>query len=319
MPQIVALLLSFLLTLATPLTAETRQVTDDLGRTVKVPAQPKRIVTTESQSLAVPLIELGILPIGSHGMLHQGQTAALRGNRVTTGIDFDTDDIRFLGMRQVDLEAFAALKPDLILHSVEVEAYTGITVDMLSAIAPVIAYRSFDRPPGAIHLSLADATGQTAEPSRLSTRLEAQMAQLKKLSNPENTRVSVFLPEDGQIFAEHTWGTLGYILREAGFAFAPIIDAIPEGESRLFSAENLPEFDADWFFLTYRNDAGQRPADTVAQMERVFPGWCDLLRDCREGRVLFLPRDEAASSSYGSAMAMIYAILPALSDPLRQP
>jgi len=45
---------------------ETRSFTDDAGRTVEIPTQPLRIVSLQDLAITVPLLELGVTPIGSH-------------------------------------------------------------------------------------------------------------------------------------------------------------------------------------------------------------------------------------------------------------
>ena len=42
--------------------------TDDLGRKVTVPAHPKRIVSLHDLDITIPLIELGVPPVASHGL-----------------------------------------------------------------------------------------------------------------------------------------------------------------------------------------------------------------------------------------------------------
>lgn len=316
----VAIAVALLWLPAPPALAEgVRTVVDDLEREVRVPDRPERVVVTESQSLAVPLIELGLLPVGSQGMMFEGTTPTLRGSAVTTGVDFDNADIEFIGFLDLDLEAIAALEPDLILHSIEVEPYTGVDVDKLSPLAPVVALESFSRPLGELHARLADITGADEDEARLRARHEAQLAQLVRLADPASTSVSTFLPQDGGLYAEHTWGLLGEILREAGFAFPPIIDDIAPGGSAVFSAERLAELDADWVILTYRSDAGEVPGDAVEAMEDLLPSWCEALRACREGRTVFLPRDEATTPSYAAASALMLSLVATLGDPLNRP
>ncbi|MEM8760448.1 MAG: iron-siderophore ABC transporter substrate-binding protein, partial [Pseudomonadota bacterium] len=114
---------------------------------------------------------------------------------------------------------------------------------------------------------------------------------------------------DGEIFVTHTYSALGRVLRDADFAFPPAVDAIPEGTSERWSAERLPDLDADVIFLTYRNDAGQTPADAITAMEAVLPTFCDILHACREGQMVILPRDEATSASYDALMALSLVVL----------
>ncbi len=297
---------------------DTRSFTDDLGRMVAVPAAPKRIVVTESQSLAVPLIELGLMPVGSQGMMFDGVNAQLRGSAVTTGVTFETGPVEFIGFLELDVEAITALEPDLILHSLEVEPYTGVSADKLSAIAPVVALNSFQRTLTDHHAVLAEITGATADETRLRARYDTQLTQLTGLTDPGNTTVSTFMPDEGTLYAEHTWGILGQILREGGYQTPSIIDDITPGEGASFSAERLADFDADWIVLTYRTDAGETPADLDAQMEAIVPNWCEALQACREGRVIFMPRDEATTPSYAAASAVMFSLVSHMADPYGQ-
>ena len=41
--------------------------TDDLGRVVTVPRHPQRIVSLHDLDITIPLIELGVPPVASHG------------------------------------------------------------------------------------------------------------------------------------------------------------------------------------------------------------------------------------------------------------
>jgi iron complex transport system substrate-binding protein len=47
--------------------ADTQTFTDDLGRTVTVPLHPQRIVSMHDLDITIPLIELGVPPVASHG------------------------------------------------------------------------------------------------------------------------------------------------------------------------------------------------------------------------------------------------------------
>ena len=91
---------------------ETRFYTDDAGRTVEVPVRPERIVTLHDSSLTVPLVELGILPVGAFG--RDGESGPyMRGAATLTGVTFENSDIVNVGGSPADLEAIAALEPDL--------------------------------------------------------------------------------------------------------------------------------------------------------------------------------------------------------------
>ena len=84
-------------------------------------------------------------------------------------------------------------------------------------------------------------------------------------------------------------------------------------------AEQLQAFDADWVFTTYRTDRGQVPDDAITGMDDVFPGFCEQLTACREGRFIALPREEITTPSYHAVGAAIFALTAIMSNPYVQP
>ncbi len=110
---------------------QTQTFTDDLGRTVTVPLHPQRIVSMHDLDITIPLIELGAPPIASHGRTRPDGSHYLRSSAQLTGVDFDNSDIRFIGTADIDLEAVAAARPDLIIT----EPSRHVSVEQLEKIA----------------------------------------------------------------------------------------------------------------------------------------------------------------------------------------
>lgn len=301
--------------LAGPVLAqETRLFIDDLGREVQVPVDPQRIVSLGGKNVTVPLIELGVIPVGSQGTQREDGSRIIRASGVTTGVDFDNSDIVFVGDYPVDIEAVAALEPDLIIWP---DWQDGIAVEQLEALAPTVAFFT----DSGLHDAqdfFAELVGAEAALAFNRSRYERQIAQIRALV-PEGTGASVIQGVNGQMYVCHTYSVLGGVLREAGFTLPDATNAIGEGDCQFFSAESIQEFDADWVFITYRTDREQTPADAVAGMESVLPVWCDALTACREGRVVYLPRAEATTPSYDAAMAIAFSVLTHLSQPHLQP
>lgn len=292
--------------LAAPaLAQDTRSFTDDLGRTVDIPVEPLRIVALHDLSITVPMIELGVMPIGSHGRTTAEGAPFIRSSKVLTGVDFDNSDIQFVGNLPADVEAVAALEPDLILTT----PWQTADVAQLQAIAPTVVLDDGVRGSFGTFDVLAELTGTEDRLSVLKTRYEGQIAQIKRLIDTGSVKVSVIQANDGKLYMEHTYGTLGKVLRDAGFTFPAIIEAIPEGESAEYSPEALPEFDADFIFATYRTDTLQTPADAVAALEAALPGYCEYLHACRENQLLIIPREEASSASFYALGALTYMII----------
>lgn len=89
------LLFSLLLLLGCSVQAEvaTRPFTDDLGRVVNVPLHPQRIVSLHDLDITIPLIELGVPPVASHGRTRPDGSHFLRSGALLTGVDFDHSTI----------------------------------------------------------------------------------------------------------------------------------------------------------------------------------------------------------------------------------
>ncbi|ENG2529123.1 iron-siderophore ABC transporter substrate-binding protein [Klebsiella aerogenes] len=280
---------------------DSQTFTDDLGRTVSVPLHPQRIVSMHDLDITIPLIELGVPPVASHGRTRPDGSHYLRSSAQLTGVDFDNSDIRFIGTADIDLEAVAAAKPDLIIT----EPSRHVSVEQLAKIAPTVSIDHLQGSAPLIYRKLAQLTGSQARLAVLERRYQEQIKQLKATVAPQQYRVSVIQANNGKVTVHHSYHALGRVLRDAGFRFPPLIDKIPDGQRIDVSAEQLPELDADFVFATWRSDTGGKPQDELKAMEAVMPGWCDFMRACRTGRYILLPREEVISNSYAALTLMV--------------
>lgn len=281
--------------------ADSQTFTDDLGRTVTVPLHPQRIVSMHDLDITIPLIELGVPPVASHGRTRPDGSHYLRSSAQLTGVDFDNSEIRFIGTADIDLEAVAAAKPDLIIT----EPSRHVSVEQLAKIAPTVSIDHLQGSAPRIYRKLAQLTGSQARLAVLERRYQEQIKQLKATVDPQQYRVSVIQANNGKVTVHHSYHALGRVLRDAGFRFPPLIDKIPDGQRIDVSAEQLPELDADFVFATWRSDTGGKPQDELKAMEAVMPGWCDFMRTCRTGRYILLPREEVISNSYAALTLMV--------------
>lgn len=281
-----------------------RNFTDDLGRIVSIPVKPKRIVTLHDIDLTIPLIELGVMPVGSHGRIGADGKPYLRSSAILTGVDFDNSDIAYIGSINADLEAIVALRPDLILT----EPDRPTPIAKLEQIAPTVAIDNTKYGAPHMYKVLAELTGTQARLAVLDRRYRAQIEALKAAIDTDAIAVSVFQPLNGKISVYHTYRALGRVLRDAGFRFPAIIDDIPGGDRVEISAERLPELDADIIFDPYRSDTGASPQAEIDMMETVMPSFCNFLKACRDGRYILLPREEAISNSYAALSLVISAV-----------
>lgn len=295
-----------LITVAAPAAGqEVRTVVDGTGVEVALPANPQRIVSLHDTSLTVALLELGIELVGSHGRTRADGTPYIRSSATATGMDFANSDIAFMGNLPADVERVAAVDPDLIVTT----SWQTADPDKLRRIAPTYVFDIATTGDFDVYAELAEITGRGDRLAALEARYEAQLDLIRSQIDTEELRVSVIQGHDGELMVWNTYGTLGKVLRDAGFSFPEIVDAIEGNERQTFSAEMLPRFDADMIFVTYRADRGETVADAKAVLRGVLPSWCDALHACRENQVVYLPRSLASTSTYDAASTLAYTVL----------
>ena len=303
-------LLAGFLSVVPALAAETRSYTDDAGRTVEVPAHPQRIASLHDLFFTVPLIELGVMPAGSHGRIANDGSVYLRSSKMLTGVDFDNSDIAFLGTGvDIDPETVAALKPDLIILS------TNQKPEQFESIAPTILldFRRNDK--FELYERLAELTGTTAVLDTLKTRYNEQIEQLRKVVDTGEISVNVIAAIDGQVRSYRHFASLGRVLDDAGFAMPDAVADVEYGQYADFSPEFLPRMDADLIFVTYRADFGHTPDVAYQELEDLVPNFCSYLTACENGRVIAIPRDKTFASSYGALGILSYTVLAMTTEP----
>lgn len=283
---------------------EMQSFTDDLGRQIQVPVHPRRIVSLHDLDITIPLIELGVPPVASHGRTALDGKHFLRSSAILTGVDFDNSDIKFIGTANIDMEALVAAKPDLIIT----EPSRDTPIEQLEKIAPTVSIDHLVGDAPRLYARFAELTGTETQLAILERRYKEQIDQLKHLVDTGSMTVSVFQANKGKVTTFHTYRALGRVLRDAGFKFPEIIDTLAEGERIDVSAERLPELDADFIFDPFRSDSGGGPDEEVAEMEKVLPGYCQFLKACREGRYILLPREESISNSF-AALSLMASVL----------
>lgn len=229
--------------------SETRTVTDDSGRQVSLPMQPKRIVS---------------LTYGTDEIL----TALVSTDRIASyskyagddGISFLTkDEVSRVG-RTVDMEPehILALAPDLVIAStstpmqtVEVLTHSGIPVYVSGIPTTVEEMKEKVR-------GVAKAVHEEEKGEALVSDMESKLAALaSKLSavSPDKERVALgmsfrgILGKKGTLFSD--------VLRLAHVKDGAAVYEVPKGADAYLSLEILPKIDPDVILLpTWRVKAG---------------------------------------------------------------
>jgi|TARA_A100001391_G_scaffold63912_1_gene39856 iron complex transport system substrate-binding protein len=300
MNRVLAACLTSTLALSPALAQETQTLTDGTGTEVTVPGDPQRVVALHDTSLTVALLELGIVPVGSHGRTAENAEPNIRSGKLITGYDFDNSTIEFVGNLPADVEAVAALEPDLILTT----DWQTADVGQLRSIAPTYVFPISTMDDFDVYRTVAEVTGTADVLDKLEARYQSQLDMIDGLTDPAEITVSVIQANGGELQVWNTYGSLGKVLRDAGFVFPAAIDAIEGNERQIFSGESYPEFDADFIFVTYAVERGESPAMARAALDEVLPNWCDVLHACRNGQIVYVPREIASSATYDSLTAL---------------
>jgi iron complex transport system substrate-binding protein len=279
-----------------------RPFTHDLG-TTDIPVSPQRIVSLHDSGLTIPLIELGVMPVGSGGRVAEDGSFFMRGALSLVKTDFANSDIEFVDRE--NFEAIAALDPDLIITNTEDAAL----LERYSLIAPAIVLNRYNRT-GTEHLKvLADAAGVLPAYEALEARLQVRLAALAKvIPDASEMSVAMFHFGDGVLQAPYapTYGALGHVLARTGFGMPAVVAAA--GEEIELSLERIADLDADFLIGMYVPEAGETPQSARAALDAAAPGWCDQLVACRSGQIFWLPLDEAFTVSFNGMDLMMMAL-----------
>ncbi|EMH4162399.1 ABC transporter substrate-binding protein [Pluralibacter gergoviae] len=298
-----------LLLLAASAWAESYQVTDGLGREVTIPRSPQRIVVMSEPAVGLPLMELGVQPVGSFGRGDDGS--------YQLGTDF-VDAVLGKGRikpkgigagREVSLEKLNALKPDLIIGT----EFDVDKVKQLSTVAPVYLQNflsgSFHR--FSIEESLARLTGREAAFRQREAAYMQRVAAVRALL-PTGTGGKTYLPvlinDHINVVGEATGFTQA--LEDLGYARLDL--AAERGGSQLLlplSSEKFVELNPD--LLVVLNSWGSREQDeqaTRAALERIAPMWSRYMRPARENRILFLTASQVFTPTFASAEHALDAV-----------
>lgn len=249
--------------------SDTREFTHAFG-TSEIPTEPQRIVTTQDQNALLPLLELGVKPIGSTGFLdpETGEGSFRR----TEG--FDTSGIEFVGSYlEPNVEAIAALDPDLIVGAANQDPDV---VALLEGIAPTIGIDVFGRSLTEALLDFGDLVGQTDRAAELHDAYTARIDELKAAVDERHpgltvTIVSTF--EAGTFVLQdcgQAMGTVAHDLDLGRPAAQQDLDRLACQQNPTFSVELLPDHDADVVLVVdysgdVSGDAGSETRGFLAQ------------------------------------------------------
>lgn len=219
-------------------TATTRLISHSAGST-QVPLNPLRIVTLQDQNALLPLLELGVKPVASAGLLGEDGTQSFRR---TEG--FDTTGIEWIGeYGEPNFEAIAAARPDLIVCD---EFSADGAYDQLSAIAPTVYVQVFGRPLTEALLDFADVVGRRERAEAFRSAYDARIrALLERLgADRERTTVSILSAGEPGVFYQADSGGQAQYTVMGDLGLPRPASQSPDNDEE-YSLEQLPAHDAD--------------------------------------------------------------------------
>ncbi|MFJ4999093.1 ABC transporter substrate-binding protein [Microbacterium sp. NPDC088619] len=237
--------------------SDTHEVEHARGTTA-VPDDPQRVVTLEPLELDTA-VAVGIEPVGS----------AVASNVTGAPAYLGADGVEPVGtVPEPDLEAIAALKPDLILGT---EARHSELYEQLAAIAPTVFIETQADPWRDNALLIGEALGRESEVADLLEAVDERCEALADEYDVDGQTAQLIRPRDETTLS--LYGPVsfsGSLLECAGFT-------IPEqdwadGLQADLSPENILSAQADHVFVTVTDldDASEIPA-AITQNADAFP------------------------------------------------
>ncbi|XXE57240.1 ABC transporter substrate-binding protein [Pseudomonas sp. R1-15] len=265
--------------------AETKVFENSFGR-VEVPVSPRCIVSLHDFSLTTQLLELGIKPCGSTGRKKLFSDVLFRGAQER----FDVAGIQYIGSHQSpDLEAIAALKPDLIIGL----SYHADLKDKLSKIAPVVLLPSRESDIKTYAKELADLVGKQQRYEEMLREYQWVVSEFKKrVKDPARITVTTLeVYTDGfQLIGR---GGMDDVIADFGLGR---VAAYREARQNVpYSLERIGDFDSDFIIDTYEE---LLDSETSTAAFRQSPQWRNLFA-VKNRQFLYLNRSRYADTMQG--------------------
>jgi iron complex transport system substrate-binding protein len=221
----------------------------------EVPVDPQRIATTTDQNALLPLLELGVTPVASAGLVAEDGT---RSFRRTDG--FDTSGIEFLGAYgEPNFEAFAAADPDLIVgYEFDADHY-----DTWSDIAPTVLVQIFGRPLTDALTDFGALVGREEQAAEFRADYEARIEELSAALAPVRDELSVSVitsGDPGQFWRADDGQAIGTVMADLDLPRPePQSTGYFTSEEEPYSVETIAEHDADVVLVVDFRGDGQDP------------------------------------------------------------
>ncbi|RBW68036.1 ABC transporter substrate-binding protein [Bacillus taeanensis] len=225
---------------------ETYTVEHVMGST-EITGTPERVVILTNHGTEA-LLSLDITPVGA--------VQSWLGDPWYDHIAADMEGVEVVGTEsEVNLEAVAALKPDLIIGN---KMRQEQIYEQLNAIAPTVFEETLRGDWQENFKFIAKAVNKEEEGQEVLVNYDNRIEELKgKLGDQLNNEISMvrFMAGDTRIYQKDSFS--GIILDELGFA-RPELQDVEEFAIKGVTKERIPEMDGDvLFYFTYEDGEGE--------------------------------------------------------------
>ncbi|MBM7652011.1 ABC transporter substrate-binding protein [Neobacillus cucumis] len=238
----------------TTVKSETPKTTDEKSYTVEhamgsttIKGTPKRVVILTNEGTEA-LLALGVKPVGA--------VQSFTGNPWYEHIADKMKGVKVVGLEsEVNVEAIAALKPDLIIGN---KMRQEKIYDQLSAIAPTVFAETLRGDWKENFKLYAKALNKVDKGKEVIQDYDSRIATLKeKLGDKTKMKVSMVRFMAGQVRIYHKDSFSGVILNDLGFARPESQDKNDFAELNV-TKERIPAMDGDiLFYFTYDTGDGK--------------------------------------------------------------
>lgn len=271
-----------------------------------IPENPERIVTTQDQNALLPLLELGIRPVASAGLVGDDSTMSFR--RVE---GYDTAGVAFVGSYgEPNLEAIAAQQPDLIIGS----PFQEKLYDSLSVIAPTVLIDVHDRPLEEGLMEFAAVVKRQERARALEAAYRAEVTNLlEQLGERRGTlSVSVIVAGEtpGQFYRADQGQAVGTVMNDLDL-LRPEAQQAQLDDREYLSVEALPEHDADVVLVFDFSGDGQDPNVEAFVNSPLFTS----LSASQAGQTYLIDGTETVGAAWGKMTAYLDELERILLDP----
>ena len=208
---------------------------------------PKRVVILTNEGTEA-LLAMGVKPVGA--------VQSFTGKPWYDHIADKMKGVKVVGVEsEVNVEAIAALKPDLIIGN---KMRQEKIYDQLKAIAPTVFAETLRGDWKENFKLYAKALNKVDKGNEVLQNYDARIADIKeKLGDKKNMKVSMvrFMAGDVRIYHKDTFS--GVILNDLGFA-RPVSQDVNDFAERNVTKERMPAMDGDvLFYFTYETGDGK--------------------------------------------------------------